>query len=134
MKKTILLFSLICALGKAQVNVWQCHTINYYDTIQQKRVTVDLNCDSVLVQPAWTSLQNDLYDTTHASLFSYAADFAKPNYWSALLKCITDGQQNKSTPQTFLYLLMKCAIPFNQNQKQELNAIFRKNYFAIQLQ
>lgn len=131
MKKILIIIVLSVFTGKVSCNA-QVKKLDCNDTYLNGEL-IEQECDSVLYLPNWQGLQRDLYDTAHASTFSFAVDNAKPNYWSSLLKCITDGENHNSTPQTFLYLLIKCQIPFTQTQKNEINAILNKNFFAIQL-
>ena len=120
MKKALIIILFITCVSKAQVNV------KYYKTLN------GVKTDSFIVvqQPDWKGLQGALYNS---DLFSTAISVASPNAFSALLKCITDGENGNSTPGIFLYLLGLCNITWTAAQKAELNGYFVKYYFAIQV-
>lgn len=135
MKKAYFIFLFLLSV----VSYPQIRRIDHNDTwaknAQGQMYLLSSAVDTILVNPDWHGLQKDLYASP---LFTFAADtigfLPTIGYWSPLIKCISDGQTGSgSDPQTFIYLLRKCNIPFSQAQKDQLNAILTKNYFAVQL-
>ncbi len=128
MRKLFILFSLITVLAQAQgVKRRDCITVDYTDSITKQHKYVVISCDSVIVPINYDGFLNDL---RLSPLFQFAADSAKPNYFSSTMQCFN----SKPNPQVFLMLLQMCKIPFNAQQKQEFNEMARKNGFDIKLQ
>lgn len=130
MKKLTLIFILIGFIGSAQIKKLNCNTTQ--TKVNGVYINTDV-CDSVLYQPDWTGLQNDLFDS---NAFAFAVDTVSncdgSVYWAVMIQYLANVR-GKSIPLRLKALILACQIPFNQTQKDEINGILTKNYFAIQL-
>ena len=124
MKKLLIVICLVLLSMRSYSQIWVQRTNESYKKDANGNMYVyQTTYDSILEQPNWQGLQNDLYDTSHVGLFVYAMTKALPNPWSSLLKCISDGESRRSTPDNFLFLLNACQIPFDSLQINEFNAV-----------
>lgn len=106
------------------------------DNVIQKRNSITGNFenehiyDTVIVQPSWQGFKDDI---SISPIFLQLIPSANSNGYSTFLDYVNGGIDGKNDINRFLLYWNLMGLSLTGDQKNTINAILTKNYFAIQL-